>query len=53
MLDYQRTKEPGWQEGTAAINGDTEDRNNKDHRFRDRNVLPDAADVLKKIKNGL
>ena len=53
MLDYQRTKEPGWQEGTAAINGDTEDKNNKDHRFRDRNVLPDAADVLKKIKNGL
>lgn len=51
MLDYNNTKMPGWEKATMQMDGDTTDRYREDKRFEKRNILPEAALVIDKVKN--
>lgn len=51
MLDYSNTKLPGWEKATMQMDGDTQNRNRVDRRFEKRNILPEAASVVHKVKN--
>ena len=52
VMDYNTTKVKNWDKVTAAINGDTDpNHDNPDTRFRDRNILPNIDEVLKKANS--
>lgn len=51
MLDYNNTKMAGWDKATAQMDGDTKDRYREDKRFEKRNILPEAAGVIDKVRN--
>lgn len=50
MMDFGNTKKAGWNQATAQMDGDTKQQ--RDMRFRNRNILPEAKVIRKKMERG-